>query len=382
MKEREELELILKLIGKYNLPLSPILEYAVKEKMEEYPEDEQTTEIVKEGWENEWQNTPRYYSGEEMMDMSDMSGRSGYLDKKEEDTHEDQSLIENENQDTCELSDSVTIQNIGRSCHLVNSFGEKVYSSSGKILQLDRDYYRVIYTWSSISITKIERLEDGKFITGERILLAKYRSPMFQLLDKDAYLEQIEKIMQLIGGEYEVKVEGIWYNKDGYNPEKPFVNTTTFDVSKSKDKINIKPSAIKSYKYGAKIGEWILWKPTGIIGQVIERKTKGTLRKLIIKLKDGSITEVYDNRKAYDILTKPYGGQTTSIPVDIKNTAITSEDRRIGYTVRLFPSQIKGEIIRVKKDEKGIKKLVVKANNGTIIEINDMPYLYEVLRRK
>lgn len=45
MKEREELELILKLIGKYNLPLSPILEYAVKEKMEEYPEEESTASV-------------------------------------------------------------------------------------------------------------------------------------------------------------------------------------------------------------------------------------------------------------------------------------------------------------------------------------------------
>jgi hypothetical protein len=33
MKEREELALILNLIRKYNLPLSPILEYAIKEKM-------------------------------------------------------------------------------------------------------------------------------------------------------------------------------------------------------------------------------------------------------------------------------------------------------------------------------------------------------------
>ena len=46
MKEREELELILKLIGKYNLPLSPILEYAVKEKMEDYPAEEQSSVIV------------------------------------------------------------------------------------------------------------------------------------------------------------------------------------------------------------------------------------------------------------------------------------------------------------------------------------------------
>ena len=38
MKEREELELILNLMKKYNLPLSPILEYAIKEKMEEFSE--------------------------------------------------------------------------------------------------------------------------------------------------------------------------------------------------------------------------------------------------------------------------------------------------------------------------------------------------------
>lgn len=39
MKPREELDLILTLIRKYNLPLSPILEYAVNGKKEEYPED-------------------------------------------------------------------------------------------------------------------------------------------------------------------------------------------------------------------------------------------------------------------------------------------------------------------------------------------------------
>lgn len=50
MTPREELDLILKLIRKYNLPLSPILEYAVNEKKDEYPEDEPlpTIQEVKE----------------------------------------------------------------------------------------------------------------------------------------------------------------------------------------------------------------------------------------------------------------------------------------------------------------------------------------------
>ena len=37
MTPREELDLILKLIRKFNLPLSPILEYAINEKKDEYP---------------------------------------------------------------------------------------------------------------------------------------------------------------------------------------------------------------------------------------------------------------------------------------------------------------------------------------------------------
>ena len=48
MKEREELELILNLMRKYNLPLSPILEYAIQEKMEEFPAEEQSATIVNE----------------------------------------------------------------------------------------------------------------------------------------------------------------------------------------------------------------------------------------------------------------------------------------------------------------------------------------------
>lgn len=45
MKEREELELILNLMRKYNLPLSPILEYAIKEKVEEFPAKDLANEV-------------------------------------------------------------------------------------------------------------------------------------------------------------------------------------------------------------------------------------------------------------------------------------------------------------------------------------------------
>ena len=75
-------------------------------------------------------------------------------------------------------------------------------------------------------------------------------------------------------------------------------------------------------------------------------------------------------------------GRASNTPTEIKKNENTSYDKRIGYIVRLFPSQHKGEIIRVKKDAKGIKKLVVKTTNGDIAEVDDLPYLYEVLERK
>ena len=73
--------------------------------------------------------------------------------------------------------------------------------------------------------------------------------------------------------------------------------------------------------------------------------------------------------------------QEPETPIIIQKTRNASDDKRIGYTIRLFPSQLKGEIVRVRIDSKGKKKLVVKTTKGEIVEVNDLPYLYEVLKR-
>ena len=57
-------------------------------------------------------------------------------------------------------------------------------------------------------------------------------------------------------------------------------------------------------------------------------------------------------------------------------------DKRIGYVVRLFPSQQVGEIINTKIDGKGVKKLEVRTKDGNIVAVDDMPYLYEVLKKR
>lgn len=82
-----------------------------------------------------------------------------------------------------------------------------------------------------------------------------------------------------------------------------------------------------------------------------------------------------------------------NLTVKKKNTGNTSNesssndtrengDKRIGYTVRLFPSQKVGEIVNVRIDGKGIKKLIVRTLNGNIMAVDDSPYVYQVLKKK
>lgn len=78
--------------------------------------------------------------------------------------------------------------------------------------------------------------------------------------------------------------------------------------------------------------------------------------------------------------TTPNEEKKVGTSVEAKKATSLSDDKRIGYTVRLFPSHLKGEIIRVRINAKGIKKLVVKTTKGDIVEVDDLPYLYEVLR--
>jgi len=65
-----------------------------------------------------------------------------------------------------------------------------------------------------------------------------------------------------------------------------------------------------------------------------------------------------------------------------QNDSTLKKDQRIGYVVRLFPSQIKGIIKDVIVNSRGLQKLVVDTRIKGLVEIDDLPYLYEVLKRK
>ena len=186
MKEREELELILNLMRKYNLPLSPILEYAIKEKMEEFPE----TNTV----------------DEEESFTENISNEAGVEPQQQSYQDEQISNIE-----------GYSLQNQGNHCYIVNDIGERVFSSSGKLTILGGGFYRVSYTYSFISMNLVKKDERGLYVLGKRILNAHHRSPLYTALDEHEYLSQIKYIrFDQDTEEYHVQVDGRWYGSSGY----------------------------------------------------------------------------------------------------------------------------------------------------------------------
>ena len=129
MKEREELELILNLMRKYNLPLSPILEYAIKEKMEEYPETN-TADFEEESFSEN--NTNEI--------VVEPSNQQSYKDKQSA------------------TQQGYSLQNQGNHCYIIDAFGERVFSSSGKLTIIEGEFYRVSYTYSFISMNLVKNL--------------------------------------------------------------------------------------------------------------------------------------------------------------------------------------------------------------------------------
>lgn len=491
MKEREELELILNLIRKYNLPLSPILEYAIKEKMEEYPET----------------NTADY------EEESFMESNSNEV------------VVEPSNQQSYKDEPSITqqgysLQNQGNHCNIIDAFGEKVFSSSGKLSIIEGEFYRVCYTYSFISMNLVKKDDRGLYVLGKRILNAHHRSPLYNALDEQGYLDQIKSIrFDKDNEEYHVLVDGRWYGSSGYfadfdqkekkndqrqdteeshtvkpghdlkivdlgeksiavigetKPHKDALRTMggyfmirtqwgpawTFSNKKreriqayidgntsvvanwedSNQEESLKSSSSRykihvKYPNGSDFSSDLVWKT---LVDVVNYAGPERVKQLnIICMGDNLVSSRLNDNSIYRAAQKDIGrglyvctysstdtkfkqieriNQELKLGLIVKKVYIDEDcnskgkkddesyvhslsstsnngdgnpldnpiepkgDRRIGYTVRLFPSQLKGEIIRVRKDPKGIKKLVVKTRDD-IIEIDDLPYLYEVLKR-
>ena len=68
-------------------------------------------------------------------------------------------------------------------------------------------------------------------------------------------------------------------------------------------------------------------------------------------------------------------------PEDVNESDDVIEEVKIGYVIRLFPSQKVGSVIEIRTTKSGLRKLVLKMADGTLREEYDNDNLYEVIRK-
>lgn len=471
MKEREELDHILNLIKKYNLPLSPILEYAIKEKMEEFPIDQQIAIIENDkkveddtfGTDEVVSNEMPVESFSDELRIVDYGERTiavvgntkphkdalksigGYFvfrtqwgpawvfrDKKRDVVQAylngDTSVITREEEKQDESQKKITSRYIIR-----------VKYPDGRVFDSNLVWETLVDVIKYAGPEKVERL--NIVCMGDNLVSSRLNdNPIYRSAQKEigrglyvcTYSSTDVKFKQIVRINLDcrlgLEVEKVYFDEDGNAQIVSSDGTLDWkntDTNKPLNKRRLVLETVKAYvRHYPQISYETLIrvfpaslnynKANGVIKRYNDVLKKCSINPRtrnyfflknedIIQLSNGlkvvvhsqwgddfnkflkvaqSLFKVTISDNGYYLDTSTVVGEGDNIGSSLINNCVDfKEDKRIGYSVRLFPSQLKGEIIRVKKDAKGIKKLVVKTTNGDIVEVDDLPYLYEVLKR-
>ena len=475
MKEREELELILNLMRKYNLPLSPILEYAIKEKMEEFPAEDQSVEIDnKKKTEDDIVVNEKVVSNDMSVEsLSDelrivdygertiavvgntkphkdaLKSIGGYFvfrtqwgpawvfrDKKRDVVQAyidgDTSVITREEE---EKKDDLQKKKASR--YII-----RVKYPDGRVFGSNLVWETLVDVIMYAGPENVERL--NILCMGDNLVSSRLNeNPIYRSAQKEigrglyvcTYSSTDTKYKQIVRINLDcrlgLEVEKVYIDEDDNTrtasleefPSKRQIGNSI----KDKKPLNKRRLVLETVRNYVSLHPQVSYETlirvfpaslnynqaNGVVkryNDVMKKCSLNPRTRNYFFLKDDEIIQLsngmkvvvhsqwgddFDNflkvaKSLFNITISDNGyilDTTLAINKSESGTSLinkeldSKEDKRIGYIVRLFPSQLKGEIVRVRKDSKGIKKLVVKTTGGDIAEVDDLPYLYEVLKR-
>lgn len=291
MNADKELDLLLNLIRKYNLPLSPILEYAINEKKEElqqcsdegdsvdkYTDCDISSSVLDE---QERSNTTEDTVAEEAPAPTDLKGGRRRRIVSETEHRSDQPWTENEdellklysqldysldkmassigrsvlsvkrhlielglwvaadyrNEDNTPVAESVKeidysdffVDNTRNRGFVFDKRNQMVYSVDGQLKMFNGRIYRFKYQNECFTVKPLTTTNGVDWSKGDKLLVAYNNSPLHGMLNAENYVEQIEDFVE---GESRWKgkilLDGRWYNNRGYP-----INDTDNDLCQS-----------------------------------------------------------------------------------------------------------------------------------------------------
>ena len=395
--------MILKLIGKYSLPLSPILEYAIKEKIEEFGGDEGESAISETIDETKTEEPiAQSLIEDDIQYETHTASSSRYIIRVKYPNGSVfcsnwvwETLVDVINYAGPERVRQLNIICMGD--NLVSPYlnNNPKYRSAQK--ELGRGLYVCTYSSTETKYNQIERINESlrlglkiekvnaDDVDTDNVRVDKRESHH----EREALKDSTQGTRSFGGGGKSLsKRRFVLETVKSYVRHNPDVSyetllrifPATLNYNKANGVIKRYNDVIKKCTINPRTRDYFFLKNSEVIqlanGQkVVVHSQWGDDFEKFLKVAE-SLFHVEKQGGGYVLdATSIHNGYTTT------SQTMANGDKRIGYTVRLFPSQQIGVIVEVRTDSRGIKKLVVRTNEGNTMVIDDLPYLYEVLKR-
>lgn len=360
MKTKEELNLILTLIRKHNLPLSPILEYAIQEKIDECSEGE-------------------------FFDDSILEERTSKVPEESSDLFEEKEGKKPEPVETG--SNTLRIVEFGKRGIAVvgDTKSHRLSLRAMGGYYMSHTVFGPAWVFPLKKQKKIQAYIDGdtsvvveKQKHEEKHNVDKWRTDTNEKtsgkpLNKRRFV--LETVRNYVCCHPSITYEGLIK-----------VFPASLSYNKSNGVVKLYDDVVKKISLNPNARKYFFLKDNEIIQlldgvKVVVHSQWGDDFDMFLKVAE-KIFHVIQYREGYLLDTSSIQA-TRNDDLSSFSQKESEKDKRIGYIVRLMPSQLEGEIVRTKVDKKGTKKLVIKTTlSGNVIEINDLPFLYEIIQRE
>lgn len=108
------------------------------------------------------------------------------------------------------------IEQVKSRSYIYNRLNEKIYSSNGRLILLGTQPYRIYLSYSHLAVNSLDRDDDGVFTTGDRIIDAKYNTPLYKAFKDYEKINLIQNVETLsFNGNNAILFDGNWYNGNG-----------------------------------------------------------------------------------------------------------------------------------------------------------------------